>query len=178
LNIVIRTTTEVDKNDIFKVEAEAFGYDKEAKLVESLLSDPTAKPHVSLLAIENEEAIGHILFTAGKIIGSDHKVSILAPLAVVPNAQQKGIGGKLIQAGLKYLTEMNIELIFVLGHPTYYPKFGFIPAHRYDLKAPYPIPEKHADAWMVQSLNGTDLNSVSGTFICADELNKLEHWQE
>ncbi len=91
--------------------------------------------------------------------------------------QKQGIGGKLIKAGLEHLKEMGVELVFVLGHPAYYPKYGFIPAHTYKLQAPYQIPEKHADAWMVQSL-GQKLGSVSGHILCADALNKPEHWRE
>lgn len=178
LNLTIRTAAEADRDSVYRVEAQAFGYDKEAKLVDSLLDDSTAEPRVSLLAFENDQAVGHILFTAAKIEGSKRKISLLAPLSVVPDSQGKGVGGKLIKAGLKILVEMGVELVFVLGHPGYYPKFGFIPAHTYDLKAPYPIPEKYADAWMVQALNGTELGHVQGTVVCADALNQPEHWRE
>lgn len=178
MNLTIRETTEVDRKVIYDVEAQAFGYDKEAQLVESLLDDPTAKPSVSLLAFEKDQAIGHILFTAATIDDSPLKASILAPLAVVPNAQGKGIGGKLIEAGLNLLSQRGVDLVFVLGHPTYYPRSGFVPAHTYALKAPYPIPEEHADAWMVQALNGTALENASGNVSCADMLHKPEHWRE
>lgn len=174
----IRMTDEADREAIFRVEAEAFGYDKEAKLVDSLLDDPTAEPRVSLLAMDGDRAVGHILFTAGRIEESGVKVSLLAPLSVVPDSQGKGVGGKLVEAGLEHLAAMGVELVFVLGHPTYYPRFGFVPAHTYGLKAPYPIPEKHADAWMVQALNGTALGDVHGTFACADALHRPEHWRE
>lgn len=178
MKLTIRTATEADRDSVYRVESQAFGYDKEAKLVDSLLGDSTAEPRVSLLAFENDQAVGHILFTAGKIEGSKCKISLLAPLSVVPDFQGKGIGGKLIDAGLKLLAEMGIELVFVLGHPGYYPKFGFMPAHTYGLMAPYPIPEEHVDAWMVQALNGTDLGHVRGTIVCADALNEPEHWRE
>ncbi|WP_291328622.1 GNAT family N-acetyltransferase [Desulfovibrio sp. UCD-KL4C] len=178
MTLNIKQTTEADLSDIFKVQAEAFGYEKEAKLVESLLGDPSANPKISLIAYQEKKPVGHILFTAGKIINSNKKVSLLAPLAVIPEYQSKGIGGMLIKAGLKHLTELDFDFVFVLGHPTYYPKYGFIPAHSYGLKAPYPIPEIHWDAWMVQALNGTDLTSTQGTVVCADELNRPEHWRE
>ncbi len=178
MTLTIQQTTEADLSNIFKVQAEAFGYEKEAKLVESLLRDPSAKPRISLLAYQEKKPVGHILFTAGKILNSNKKVSLLAPLAVIPEYQNKGIGGMLIKEGLKHLTELGIDFVFVLGHPAYYPKYGFIPAHTYGLKAPYPIPEIHSDAWMVQALNGADLNSTQGTVTCADELNRPEHWRE
>lgn len=178
MTVVIRETGDKDREAIYKVEAEAFGYDKEAKLVDALLEDPTAEPKLSLLALENDRAVGHVLFTAASINGLGVTVSLLAPLSVVPEAQGRGIGGMLIRAGLERLTERKVDLVFVLGHPTYYPRFGFVPAHTYGLKAPYPIPEEHSDAWMVQALNGTGLESVSGTVGCARELHKPEHWRE
>ncbi len=178
LNLAIRMTTESDRESIYMVEAEAFGYEKEAVLVDSLLNDSTAEPRISLLAFEGDQPIGHILFTAGKIEGSDLKISILAPLSVIPEFQGKGVGGMLVEAGLKHLVGMGFDLVFVLGHSTYYPRFGFVPAGTYGLKAPYPIPAVHSDAWMVQALNGTELGVAQGTVVCADELNKPEHWRE
>lgn len=178
MNLIIRETTEADRKAIFAVEAEAFGYDKEAKLVDSLLDDPTAEPRLSLLALDNDKPVGHILFTAAGIEGSDRKASLLAPLSVIPEAQGKGVGGKLIKTGLRILSERGVDLVFVLGHPTYYPRSGFVPAHTFGLNAPYPIPEEHSDAWMVQAVNGTALNEVSGTVSCAAELDKPEHWRE
>lgn len=178
MNITIRETTEIDREDIYRVEAQAFGYDKEAKLVDSLLDDPTAEPRLSLLAFENGRAVGHILFTSAALGGSQLRISLLAPLSVVPDAQGKGVGGKLIEAGLERLARMGVDLVFVLGHPTYYPRLGFIPAHPYGLEAPYPIPEEHSDAWMVQALGGTSLDSASGKLFCAEALDRPEHWRE
>lgn len=176
--VIIRQTTDSDREAIFHVEKTAFGHDKEALLVQSLLNDPTADPKLSLLAIQDKKPIGHILFTSGTIENTDLKVALLAPLAVIPEAQDQGVGGKLIHAGLEHLTEMDFDLVCVLGHPEYYPKYGFRPAHPHGVEAVYPIPEKHRDAWMLHSLNKTDLDTVKGQFFCANALNKLEHWQE
>ncbi|MCP4693940.1 MAG: N-acetyltransferase [Desulfobacterales bacterium] len=103
---------------------------------------------------------------------------ILAPLAIIPGAQGKGVGGKLIVEGLRQLTESNMDLVFVLGHPGYYPKFGFKPAGAVGFEAPYPIPEKDAAAWMVQELRPGVIGSLSGKIICADALHQPEHWRE
>ena len=170
--IEIKESSDKELNDVLRVEKDAFGYDKEANLVQDLLSDSSAKPLFSFLAFKNDSAVGHILFTSAKLEGAQHDVSIslLAPLAVIPEYQKQGVGGKLIEHGLQYLKTFGIELVFVLGHPEYYPKYGF--------EAPYPIPEEHANAWMVQELRAGVIGRVSGKIRCADMLNKPQHWRE
>jgi putative acetyltransferase len=96
----------------------------------------------------------------------------------VPDAQKQGIGGKLIRQGLELLSVSRVDLVFVLGHPEYYPRFGFTPAGRLGFEAPYPIPDKHANAWMVQALRPGVIDTASGKVICADALNKPEYWRE
>jgi len=176
----IREASELDLDDVLSVERLAFGHDKEAGLVRDLLDDASAKPILSLLAFDGDRAVGHILFTAVCLSKTRQGISaaILAPLAVVPDAQKQGIGGKLIERGLRLLCESGVELVFVLGHPEYYPRHGFKPAGNLGFEAPYPIPDEHADAWMVQALRPDVIGSVSGKVICADALNKPEHWRE
>lgn len=181
VDILIRETDKSDLDDILKVEKEAFGYDKEAELVNELLKDKSAEPVLSLLAFIDNKAAGHILFTRAKIEGSEESplIYILAPLAVLPEHQKKGIGGMLIKEGIKKLSEMNAEMVFVLGHIEYYPKYGFVPdAGSMGYPAPYPIPAEFANAWMVQALTPKGLSEVKGRVICADELNKPQHWRE
>ncbi|KAF1076204.1 GNAT family N-acetyltransferase [Halodesulfovibrio sp. MK-HDV] len=178
MNISIRKTSASDLSEIMRVEEEAFGYPKEANLVRALLNDQTAEPGLSLLAFDGDEAIGHIMFTAVKIGGNDIVASILAPLAVVPKSQKKGVGGKLINAGLDLLREAGVSIVFVLGHPTYYPKYGFAPVHPHAINAPYPIPEECRDAWMMQILDDTAPETISGTVVVSDQLGKPEHWRE
>lgn len=178
MNISIRKTEQSDLSELMRVEEEAFGYNKEAELVKDLLNDPTAEPRLSLLAFDGEEAVGHILFTSVMISDTKIKASILAPLAVVPKAQSQGIGGKLIQEGLKRLQKEEVSIVFVLGHPEYYPKYGFAPVYPRAIDAPYPIPEKHRDAWMMQVLDNTNPATISGTVVVSDILNQPEHWRE
>ena len=174
----IRQATQSDLSDVISVETLAFGNSKEAQLVNDLLADPSAEPLLSLLAFENDHAVGHILFTKATISDTPTSISLLAPLAVIPDFQRKGIGGKLIERGLELLSESRVDLVFVLGHPDYYPRFGFKPAGIQGFDAPYPIPAKHAEAWMVQPLRPGVIGSVSGKVICADALNKPEYWRE
>ena len=96
----------------------------------------------------------------------------------MPDYQKKGIGGKLIDRGLQLLTSSGVDLVFVLGHSEYYPRHGFEPAGSLGLEAPYPIPEEHKDAWMVQALRPGLLGSLHGKVVCADALDKPEHWRE
>lgn len=180
-NIKIRESNESELQYVFDVEQQAFGSEKEAELVNNLLHDKTAQPAVSLLAFNGNEAIGHILFTRAFINDSVAKPSsyILAPLAVIPKYQKKGIGGMLIKEGLKRLKEMGVELVFVLGHINYYPRHGFINnAGSLGYPAPYPIPEEVADAWMVQSLKSGILSNYSGKVYCAEAMDKPEYWRE
>jgi putative acetyltransferase len=128
-DIKITKTGIKDFGDIMLVEKKAFGHDKEAELTAGLLNDKSAEPIVSLLAFHNDKAIGHILFTRVYLDKMTKKplMHILAPLAVIPEYQKQGIGGMLMNEGIKILKEMGSKIVFVLGHMDYYPKFGFIP---------------------------------------------------
>jgi putative acetyltransferase len=176
----IREAVETDLNQVLSIERLAFGCEKEADLVRELLRDPSAEPLISLLAFDKERAVGHILFTTAHLSSPQDApaIVILAPLAIVPDCQKKGIGGKLIENGLALLSKSGVDLVFVLGHPEYYPRHGFTPAGHLGFEAPYPIPDRHAGAWMVQALRPGVMGTVSGKVICADALNQPEHWRE
>ncbi|MCP4675595.1 MAG: N-acetyltransferase [Deltaproteobacteria bacterium] len=176
----IQEALDSDLDDVLLVERTAFGYDKEAELVREMLADPTAKPIVSLLAFQDDRVVGHILFTSVRLYKAQDTVSaaILAPLAIVPDAQKRGNGGKLIERGLEILSASGVELVFVLGHPEYYPRHGFQTAGCLGFEAPYPIPEKNADAWMVQALRPGIIGAVTGKVVCCSALDKPEHWRE
>ncbi|MCW3999414.1 MAG: N-acetyltransferase [Candidatus Bathyarchaeota archaeon] len=175
----IKQTTDADLNDILLVEREAFNKNEEADLTKDMLFDPTAQPLTSLLAYIDNQPAGHILFTSAHLTGNPHvKVSILAPLAVVPKFQRQGVGAALIKKGLEIIQQCEVDLVFVLGHPTYYPRCGFMRAGELGFEAFYPIPEKDADAWMVQQLRPNIIGSVSGKVIPCEALRKPEHWRE
>jgi len=179
----IRRSLTRDNPEIENIHREAFGEKKGpeiAQLVKDLFNDESALPIHSLVAVDNEKIIGHILFTNITITGTTETVSaqILAPLAVLPEAHGKGVGGRLIKDSLHYLKELDVELVFVLGHPGYYPRFGFTPAGGLGYEAPYHIPVKHADAWMVQELCPGIIEKTQGKVQCSHVLNKPEHWRE
>lgn len=181
--MVIRDSRNEDRAAIAKLHREAFGPQEGqavAALALDLLGDPTARPLLSLLAEENGEVRGHVLFTAVSVVNGDQSVPgrILAPVAVSPQAQGMRIGSRLIRAGLEQLRATGAGLVFVLGHPAYYPRFGFEPAGRLGLEAPYPVPQEVADAWMVHELETGLLGQVKGTLKCAEVLSRAEHWRE
>ncbi len=175
----IRRAVASDLDDVLAVERAAFGSDEEAGLVKDLLGDPTAEPTISLLAYEGKRAVGHVLFTNAWLEPAYEKsVSILAPLAVIPDFQKQGIGKQLTETGIRMLSKAGTDLVFVLGHPEYYPYFGFKPAGALGFSAPYPILEKNAGAWMVLALNPDAVGSFERTVRCAETMDRPEYWRE
>jgi putative acetyltransferase len=177
--MIIRHAEASDLAAVLAVERAAFGSEEEARLVEELLNDPSARPSISLLAFREDRAVGHILFTRAAVTGAPElSAAILAPLAVVPQEQRQGIGAGLIRHGLQLLAKYGVDLVFVLGYPEYYPRHGFQPAGRLGLAAPYPIPEKNSAAWMVQELRTGVIGQYSGMVVCAKKLDRPEYWRE
>lgn len=150
------------------------------ELVNDLLEDETAKPLLSLVAEKDGKLVGHILFTTARLQpeNQESSIRILAPLAVSSDVQGEGIGGVLIREGLKQLAESGVDLVFVLGHPRYYPRFGFQTAGILGFEAPYTIPSEHADAWMVQELKTGRLAKNEGKIQCSEVLNQPQYWRE
>ena len=122
--MIIREALDSDFDAVMSVERVAFGSDEEAGLVADLLVDPSARPMVSLLAFDGDRSVGHILFTwAGLVPDSPLTASILAPLAVVPDKQKKGIGGALIEHGFS-LDDSSVESLI---SPSFFILFSIIP---------------------------------------------------
>ncbi|NTU70528.1 MAG: N-acetyltransferase [Coriobacteriia bacterium] len=178
--VLIRHATDADIEGLLAVERAAFAGDSEAKLVVDLLGDPSAAPIINLVAENNGEIVGHVMFTRARIDGSGAGVeaTVLAPLAVAPAAQGTGVGGALARAGIAAATERGIELVFVLGHIDYYPRFGFAPALKLGLRAPYPIDPAVEAAWMVLETRPGLLGTVRGNVVCADAMMHPEMWRE
>ncbi|MEW9674452.1 N-acetyltransferase [Ammoniphilus sp. 3BR4] len=131
----IRTERLSDYDEVFKLNYLAFrNREDESRLVERIRSSEAFIPELSLVAEENDQIVGHALFSKAEIIEDEnrHEVIVLAPIAVMPSNQKKGIGGKLIQEGLKRCEALSYDFVFLIGHPTYYPKFGFKPAREYE----------------------------------------------
>ncbi|MEM8642622.1 MAG: N-acetyltransferase [Cyanobacteria bacterium P01_G01_bin.54] len=183
MSLQIRTALDADQPAIINVVNAAFGEAEGpeiTQLIMDLLNDPTAQPLLSLVATLNDQAVGHILFTKTQIKPTPRPVNaaILAPLAVHPDYQKQGIGGQLIQAGRKQLQAQGVELVFVLGYPSYYSRHGFTPAGNQGFNTPYAIPPEAAEAWMVQELQPGVIDTIQGTVLCANALSDPKYWRE
>ncbi len=135
----------------------------EQDLVVALRNSDNFIPELSLVAIKDNKIVGHILFTKIKI--GNHEELALAPLAVLPEYQKQGIGSKLIQQGHKIAKELGYHYSIVLGSETYYPKFGYVPAIQYGIKAPFDVSDKN---FMAIKLNDIDIE-IKGTVQYAKE---------
>ena len=180
---MIRATTNNDLESILAVHADAFGPEEGPEIVElvrQLLEDETARPVLSLIADVDGTVAAHVLFTTVSVHGGDREplASLLAPLAVASKIQGQGLGTRLVHAGLEELRASGVELVFVLGHPDYYPRFGFRPAGALGFAPPYAIPEKNADAWMVAEIRAGVVGTVHGTVECAAVLQDEKYWRE
>ena len=162
--ITVRQETNYDFNEVFELNHIAFGQDSEAKLVDALRNNPTVfVPELSLVATIDNRIVGHILFTKIKVVDdkqNEFDSLALAPMAVKPDIQKKGIGGQLIRAGLKKAKELNFKSVIVLGHRHYYPKFGFVPTNKWNIKSPFDVP---TEAFMGIELIEDGLKYVNGT---------------
>lgn len=107
----------------------------EQDLVTALRKSKSFIPELSLVAVEDNKIVGHILFT--KAFVSQTEVLALAPLSVLPEYQNRGIGLSLMKQGHRIAYALGYGYSIVLGHPKYYPKAGYIPASRYGIKAPF-----------------------------------------
>ncbi|MBS1928158.1 MAG: N-acetyltransferase [Bacteroidetes bacterium] len=172
--ISIRQETQDDFKEIFEVNHIAFGQVNEAKLVDALRRNQTVFiPELSLVATENNKIVGHILFTKITIIDDNGNINEslgLAPMAVRPEFQKSGIGGQLIQQGLKVAEELGFKSVIVLGHEHYYPKFGFEPADKWNIKAPFDVP---SNVFMAIELVKDGLKNISGTVIYPKEFETV-----
>jgi putative acetyltransferase len=135
--LIIRAETPDDYVSIRDINRRAFGRDDEAILVDALREQGYSR--VSLVAVEDGLAIGHILFSDLPIVTQERTVPdlALAPLAVIPSRQRRGIGSALVQAGLRICADQGHGIVIVLGHPDYYPRFGFSASRARSLNAPF-----------------------------------------
>ena len=133
--VEIRDEEPADYQQVFEVNAQAFETGLEAKLVETLRSK--IEPLISLVAVVEEQVVGHILFTPVTVDGCDKRGAALmglGPMAVLPEFQNRGIGSRLVEGGLARCRALGTEAVFVLGHADYYPRFGFEPAKEFALR--------------------------------------------
>lgn len=144
--MIIRKEEEKDFEQVYRVNLLAFGGEDEAKLVERLRTVSTC---ISLVAESDGMVVGHISFSPVTL--NDEQVSFLglAPMSVLPEFQNTGIGTALVKKGLTECEAAGCRAVFVLGHSTYYPRFGFETAKLRGFSCEYPSPD---EAFMVLEL--------------------------
>jgi putative acetyltransferase len=157
--ITIRSELPDDKTAVRRINELAFGQPDEADLVDALRG--VAHPLISLVAVSDDEAVGHILFSPVTIESGDSVVSALGlgPMAVSPESQNRGIGSQLVRQGLAECEQLGYGIVIVIGHPDFYPRFGFSPAREKGLECAYEVPD---EAFMVAELAHGALRGVNG----------------
>ena len=150
-DIAIRPEAPADFEAIRTVHAEAFGQPDEADLVERLRDD--GEFVAALSAVRDGHVVGHIVFSRLPITAVNRKIAgaALAPLAVLPRWQRHGAGSVLVRSGLRHCAGLGIEAVVVLGHPTYYPRFGFSATLAQQLQAPFSGPAFMATALLPEA---------------------------
>jgi putative acetyltransferase len=167
--INIRLERPEDVPQVRGIHERAFRQPTEADAVDRLrLTCPEA---LSVVAEDDGRIVGHILFTPVVIDSPKRKVEGmgLAPMAVLPKCQRQGIGSKLVEHCLKILRERGCPFVIVLGHPEYYPRFGFVPASTYKLTSQWEnVPD---ESFMIIVFDEEILQGVSGVARYRDEFN-------
>ena len=156
---IIRPEQSGDIPGIRHVNASAFETGLEADLVDALRQQ--AHPIISLVAVSGEAVIGHILFSPVTLSSQpETRIMGLAPMAVVPMRQRQGIGSELVRTGLDECRRLGCAAVVVVGHPEYYPRFGFSPASSFGLASEYDVPD---EAFMALELKTGALRGTPGT---------------
>ena len=157
--LTIRPEILEDQASVHYVNQEAFGRNQEADLVDKLRQRGILT--ISLVAVQDTAIVGHIAFSPVEIASekSSFGALTLAPIAVLPIHQNKGIGSKLVIAGLQECLRLGHEIIVLAGHPNYYPRFGFVQAYAKGIECEFEVPD---EAWMIKELKQGALSGRQG----------------
>ncbi len=158
--MIIRPEKPDDLNIIREINISAFGEKTEADLVDALRK--SGIPLISLVAEEDKTLIGHIMFSPVTVDNGCSAISVagLAPMAVLPELQRTGVGSVLVKEGLEQCKQADYSAVVVLGHPEYYPRFGFVPSVLYNIRSEYDVPD---DVFMIVELTEGALKDCHGT---------------
>lgn len=168
--VKIRKETADDYDAVRDVNHAAFGQNTEGSIVDRIRD--ACDEVLSLVAEKEDEIVGHVLFSPVLIRNenSNYTGMGLGPMAVIPACQNQGIGSKLVKEGLRILKVQQVPFVVVLGHPDYYPRFGFEKASKYNLVPQWEgIPD---EAFMVQFLDETLKGKVQGQVYYRSEFSE------
>ena len=171
LSVAIRRERRDDYDRVFEIEERAFGQPDEALLVAALRGK--VDPEISLVAATQDERgaqrlIGHIYFSPVKVGSALRRAIALGPVAVDPDYQGRAVGSQLCVRGLQACVEIGEALVFVLGHPNYYPQFGFVSARP---KGLFYKSEEFDAAFFVAELTAGAANGYSGEVVYAPQFD-------
>ncbi len=169
----IRPETPADRAEIFSANQLAFGgRDAEGRLVDAIRTTEYFIPELSLVAEQDGKIVGHILFSRIQIAGPHGQMDALAlaPMAVLPKYQGRGIGSALVHHGLEACKRLGHTIVIVLGQPGFYPRFGFSVEMARSLDCPF---GEAGDAWMALELVPGALQGVSGKVIYPPAFNEV-----
>jgi len=165
--IEIRKEEPRDREAVRQLNLAAFDNGPEADLVDRLRT--LCEQYLAFVAVEDGVVVGHVLFSPITVKGSNVVGMGLGPMAVLPSHQRKGIGSLLVRHGLEFLRKSDCPFVIVLGHPEYYPRFGFEVASKYELRSQWEgVPD---EAFMVIVLNSSEFPKQGGVARYRDEFN-------
>jgi len=166
--VVVRQEQPKDIAAVRVIHQRAFEGPQEADLVDSLRENCPGL--LSLVATMEGRVVGHILFSPAVVEGEDRAVEGmgLAPMAVLPEHQRRGIGSMLVETGIARLKDQGCPFVIVLGHAGYYPRFGFVPASRHGIRCEWDAPD---DAFMILINDMTVMSGLAGVARYRSEFN-------
>lgn len=162
MSITIRSETPGDIEAIYRIEAAAFEGNAHADLVNLLRAEEALI--LSQVAVANDQIVGHAAYTLLTITDGDrlHRFPGLGPIGVHPPLQGRGIGSALVRAGLQAMRDLGYGLLFLVGSPRYYPRFGFQPAQPLGFTSDYVEADGPHEHFMVALLDESALADVRG----------------
>ena len=164
----VRPETPTDYTAVEQLTHDAFNHNAEVRLIIALRQQPGS---ISLVAEQHGKLVGHILFSVAHLADQENiTLMALAPMAVTNVLQHQGIGSALVRAGLELCRERGATAVVVLGHPDYYPRFGFIPASHFNISCPWRVPD---DTFMLLAMKPALLKGKSGQVLYHPAFAKL-----
>jgi putative acetyltransferase len=172
MNAKVRQEIDKDYRGITNVNNLGFGQKNEGQLILKLRKTRKFIPGLSLVAEIEGRIVGHILFFPIEIRREEQVFPslALAPMAVLPEYQRQGIGGQLVEEGLKRARKLGFKSVIVLGHAAYYTRFGFEPAGKWGIRPPFEVPD---DVFMALGLVRDGLKDIQGTVEYPPEFNNV-----
>ena len=175
MKVKIRQEKPEDHEDVFKLIKAAFLNEANSDHQEQFLVDRLRKsyafiPELSMVAEVDKQLVGYVLLSEITIQNDKNKFPALAlaPVAVLPEYQSKGIGSKLLKSVHQKAKELNYKLVVVLGHEEYYPRFEYEPAINFDIQAPFEVPKKN---FMLKELEPDAAKHICGIVVYPEEFH-------